>query len=87
MVACAHAVDGGAHLARVHREQHVAVLGGAVELTLEVVRRRAVAQGARRLARHGGAVLREIVRFEDAYRLCYLRGPGGIIVGLAEELG
>lgn len=40
-----------------------------------------------RLARHGGAVLREIVRFDDLYRLCYLRGPGGIIVGLAEELG
>jgi len=40
-----------------------------------------------RLGRHGGAVLREVVRFEDAYRLCYLRGPGGVIVGLAEPLG
>jgi len=40
-----------------------------------------------RLARLGGAVLREVVRFEVAYRLCYLRGPGGVIVGLAEPLG
>lgn len=29
----------------------------------------------------------EVVRFEDAYRLCYLRGPEGILVGLAEEIG
>ena len=29
----------------------------------------------------------EVVRFEDAYRLCYVRGPEGILVGLAEELG
>lgn len=29
----------------------------------------------------------EVVRFEDAYRLCYVRGPEGILLGLAEELG
>lgn len=29
----------------------------------------------------------EVVRFEDAYRLCYVRGPEGVLVGLAEELG
>lgn len=29
----------------------------------------------------------EVVRFEDAYRLCYVRGPEGILIGLAEELG
>lgn len=29
----------------------------------------------------------EVVRYEDAYRLCYVRGPGGLLVGLAEELG
>ena len=40
-----------------------------------------------RLGRHGGQVLDEISRFEDSYRLCYLRGPSGIIVGLAEQLG
>lgn len=28
----------------------------------------------------------EVVRFEDAYRLCYVRGPDGILLGLAEEL-
>lgn len=28
----------------------------------------------------------EVVRFEDAYRLCYVRGPEGLLVGLAEEL-
>jgi len=40
-----------------------------------------------RLERHGGHVLDRIVQYEDAYRLCYLRGPQGIIVGLAEALG
>lgn len=28
----------------------------------------------------------EVVQYEDAYRLCYIRGPGGLLVGLAEEL-
>jgi catechol 2,3-dioxygenase-like lactoylglutathione lyase family enzyme len=39
-----------------------------------------------RLGRHGGELIGEIVRYEDAYRLCYLRGPGGIIVALAESI-
>ncbi|MBD7981963.1 VOC family protein [Oerskovia merdavium] len=40
-----------------------------------------------RLGTHGATLVGEIVRYEDAYRLCYLRGPEGIIVALAEELG
>ncbi|MNW66042.1 Glyoxalase-like domain protein [compost metagenome] len=40
-----------------------------------------------RLGALGATLVGEIVRYEDAYRLCYLRGPEGIIVALAEELG
>jgi catechol 2,3-dioxygenase-like lactoylglutathione lyase family enzyme len=40
-----------------------------------------------RLHAHGGELVGEIVRYEDAYRLCYLRGPAGIVLALAEELG
>jgi catechol 2,3-dioxygenase-like lactoylglutathione lyase family enzyme len=40
-----------------------------------------------RLRRHGGELLDEIAQYEDAYRLCFLRGPEGIIIGLAEQLG
>jgi catechol 2,3-dioxygenase-like lactoylglutathione lyase family enzyme len=40
----------------------------------------------KRLAAHGGELIGEIADFEDVYRLCYLRGPGGIIVALAQEL-
>ncbi|WP_336708733.1 VOC family protein [Oerskovia sp. USHLN155] len=40
-----------------------------------------------RLRGHGATLVGEIVRYEDAYRLCYLRGPEGIVVALAEELG
>jgi catechol 2,3-dioxygenase-like lactoylglutathione lyase family enzyme len=29
----------------------------------------------------------EVVRYEDSYRLCYIRGPGGLLIGLAQELG
>jgi hypothetical protein len=29
----------------------------------------------------------EVVEYEDAYRLCYFRGPEGLLMGLAEELG
>ncbi|MEU6388086.1 VOC family protein [Streptomyces sp. NPDC046939] len=39
-----------------------------------------------RLRPHGAELLGEIARFEDIYLLCYVRGPAGIIVGLAEEL-
>jgi catechol 2,3-dioxygenase-like lactoylglutathione lyase family enzyme len=40
-----------------------------------------------RLRNHGGELLDEIAQYEDAYRLCFLRGPEGIIIGLAEQLG
>ena len=41
-----------------------------------------------RLSKRGAQLLSsEVVRYEDAYRLCYIRGPGGLLIGLAEELG
>lgn len=40
-----------------------------------------------RLRGHGAELLDGIARYADAYRLCFLRGPEGIIVGLAEALG
>ena len=39
-----------------------------------------------RLRTHGGELVGEIARYEDSYRLCYVRGPAGIIVALAEQL-
>jgi catechol 2,3-dioxygenase-like lactoylglutathione lyase family enzyme len=39
-----------------------------------------------RLRAHGGELIGEVVQYEQMYRLCYLRGPAGIIVALAEEL-
>ena len=39
-----------------------------------------------RLRAHGGELIGEVVQYEDIYRLCYMRGPAGIIVALAEEL-
>jgi len=39
-----------------------------------------------RLRPHGAQLVGEIARFEDSYLLCYVRGPEGIIVGLAEQL-
>jgi catechol 2,3-dioxygenase-like lactoylglutathione lyase family enzyme len=40
-----------------------------------------------RLRGHGAELLGEIAQYEDIYRLCYMRGPEGIIIGLAEQLG
>ena len=40
-----------------------------------------------RVRAHGGELVGEVVRYEDSYRLCYVRGPGGTIVELAEEIG
>lgn len=39
-----------------------------------------------RLRGHGGELVGEIARYEDIYRLCYVRGPEGILIGLAEQL-
>jgi catechol 2,3-dioxygenase-like lactoylglutathione lyase family enzyme len=40
----------------------------------------------RRLSAHGANLVGEVVQYEDSYRLCYLRGPEGLLIGLAEEL-
>ena len=40
-----------------------------------------------RLQTHGAELVGEIVQYEDIYLLCYLRGPEGIMIGLAEEIG
>ena len=40
-----------------------------------------------RLQKHGAELVGEVVQYEDMYRLCYLRGPEGIMVALAEQLG
>ena len=40
-----------------------------------------------RLQRQGAELVGEVVQYADSYRLCFMRGPEGIIVGLAEQLG
>ncbi|MGN4224404.1 VOC family protein, partial [Burkholderia gladioli] len=40
-----------------------------------------------RLGKLGAQLVGQVVRYQDVYRLCYIRGPEGILVGLAEELG
>ncbi|HLH15085.1 MAG TPA: VOC family protein [Solirubrobacteraceae bacterium] len=41
-----------------------------------------------RLRKHGAELVSsEVVHYQDLYRLCYVRGPGGLLIGLAEELG
>src|SRR4051812_3525740 len=40
-----------------------------------------------RVRKHGAELVGEVVQYEDVYRLCYIRGPGGLLIGLAEELG
>ena len=40
-----------------------------------------------RLARHGAEVVGEVVNYENIYRLCYIRGTEGLLIGLAEQLG
>ena len=40
-----------------------------------------------RLRRLGAEVVDEVVNYQNVYRLCYIRGPEGILIGLAEELG
>jgi catechol 2,3-dioxygenase-like lactoylglutathione lyase family enzyme len=39
-----------------------------------------------RLRKRGARLVGEVVRYKDAYRLCYIRGPEGLLIGLAQEL-
>ena len=40
-----------------------------------------------RLIKHGAELVGEVVQYQDSYRLCYIRGAEGLLVGLAEQLG
>jgi predicted enzyme related to lactoylglutathione lyase len=40
-----------------------------------------------KLGRHGAELVGEVVRYKDVYRLCYIRGPEGLLIGIAQELG
>lgn len=40
-----------------------------------------------RLRKRGAQLVGDVVKYEEAYRLCYIRGPEGLLIGLAEELG
>jgi catechol 2,3-dioxygenase-like lactoylglutathione lyase family enzyme len=46
-----------------------------------------VAETVARLRRHGGDLVGEIADYQNIYRLCFLRGPEGIVIGLAQKLG
>jgi catechol 2,3-dioxygenase-like lactoylglutathione lyase family enzyme len=39
-----------------------------------------------RLYKHGAQLVDEVVRYQDSYKLCYIRGPEGILIGIAEQL-
>nr|WP_306812959.1 VOC family protein [Paenibacillus soyae] len=40
-----------------------------------------------RLIKHGAELVGEVVQYKDSYRLCYIRGTEGLLIGLAEQLG
>ncbi len=40
-----------------------------------------------RLRKRGAQLVGEVVQYEDVYRLCYIRGPEGLLIGLAEQIG
>jgi catechol 2,3-dioxygenase-like lactoylglutathione lyase family enzyme len=40
-----------------------------------------------RLRKHGAELVGEVVQYEEVYRLCYIRGPEGLLIGLAEQIG
>lgn len=40
-----------------------------------------------RVSRRGATLVGEVAQYEDMYRLCYIRGPEGILIGLAQQLG
>ncbi len=82
---------GGVELDRFHRPQ--AVRGEARDAPVNTLGIRRIMFAVddlddvlQRLRKHGAELVGEVVQYEDVYRLCYVRGPEGILVGLAEEL-
>ena len=66
-----------------HRNAPVNALGYLrVMFTVE-----AIDEMVARLLQRGAKLVGELVQYEDIYRLCYIRGPEGLLIGLAEELG
>jgi len=47
----------------------------------------AIEEVVARLRAHGAELVDELVQYENSYRLCYLRGPEGILIALAEQIG
>ena len=65
-----------------HREAPVNALGYLrVMFTVD-----ALDETLERLRKHGAQLVGEVVQYQDVYRLCYIRGPEGLLIGLAEEL-
>ncbi|MGH0296496.1 VOC family protein [Sinorhizobium meliloti] len=46
-----------------------------------------ISETLERLRTRDAQLVGEVVDYEDVYRLCYIRGPGGLLIGLAQELG
>ena len=65
--------------------------GGAVRVTLAVLpvmfAMDDIDDTLVRLRKHGVRLVSEVVQYEDVYRLCYIRGPEGLLIGLAEHIG
>ena len=45
-----------------------------------------IAETLARLSQRGAQLVGEVVRYQDSYRLCYIRGPEGLLIGLAQQL-
>jgi hypothetical protein len=65
----------------IKRLDHVSVVVGA-----SCLQSKSVDDTVARLRGNGAELVGEVAQYEDKYRLCYMRGPAGIIVALAEEL-
>ena len=83
---------GGIELTRYHRPAAVGPAPGDLPVNALGYRRVMFAVDdlddvLERLRPHGAELVDEVVEYENAYRLCFVRGPEGIIVGLAQRLG
>ena len=61
--------------------------GGSARILPDRTRHSASHDTVARLRAHGAEILGEMAQFESMFLLCYLRGPAGIIVALAEQIG
>ncbi|WP_141130693.1 metallophosphoesterase [Virgibacillus dokdonensis] len=67
--------------------EHIYCLGDLIAIGHEMFTVEDIDEMVAKLTKYGAQLVGEVVQYENSYRLCYIRGTEGLLIGLAEQLG